>query len=192
MSVKSQPHPSRLPTTLAGQLKRHAPRYGLGLLLLATYQYAQFWFDTHLSRAIDAATHGNRTLAGQLGAALIAVAVGSLGLRVLSRMSVFNAGRVAEYELRRALLYQLQRLGPAFYRRMPVGDIMSRATNDLGQVRMLLGFGVLNALNTVFALASALAVTLHISGRLTLASLATLPVLMLVMWRFARKKPSAR
>ena len=156
------------------------------MLLLAAYQYAQFWFDTHLSKAIDAATHNNRELAGQLGAALIAVAVGSLGLRVLSRMSVFNAGRAAEYELRRALLHQLQRLGPAFYRRMPVGDIMSRATNDLAQVRMLLGFGVLNAMNTVFALASALAVTLHISGKLTLAALATLPFLMIVMFGFAR------
>lgn len=186
MSVTTQPHPSRLPTTLAGQLRHQAPRYAVGMLLLAAYQYAQFWFDTHLSKAIDAATHNNPALAGQLGAALIGVAVGSLALRVLSRMSVFNAGRTAEYELRRALLHQLQRLGPAFYRRMPVGDIMSRATNDLAQVRMLLGFGVLNAMNTVFALASALAVTLHISGRLTVAALATLPLLMGVMFGFAR------
>src|SRR5262249_13766342 len=163
-----------------------APRYGVGTLLVAAYQYAQYWFDTHLSTAIDAATHDDRTRAGWIGASLIGVAVISLVLRVLSRMAIFNAGRVAEYALRRALLHQLQRLGPAFYRRMPVGDIMSRATNDLGQVRMLLGFGVLNSINTVFALASSLAVTLHISGKLTAASLSTLPVLMLVMWVFAR------
>jgi ATP-binding cassette subfamily B protein len=156
------------------------------MLLLASYQYTQYWFDTHLSRAIDAAVAGNTSLAGRIGAALIGVAVGALGLRVLSRMAVFNAGRVAEYELRRALLYHLQRLGPSFYRRMPVGDIMSRATNDLAQVRMLLGFGVLNSFNTVFAFASALAVTLKISGRLTLASLSTLPLLIVVMWVFAR------
>lgn len=176
----------RLPTTLTGQLKRQAPRYLVGLLLLAAYQYAQYWFDTHLSKAIDAATHGQRSAAGWLGAALIGVAVGSLVIRVLSRMAMFNAGRMAEYELRRALLDQLQRLGPAFYRRMPIGDIMSRATNDLGQVRMLLGFGLLNAVNVVFALASALAVTLRISVPLTAASLVTLPLLMLVMWVFAR------
>jgi ATP-binding cassette subfamily B multidrug efflux pump len=176
----------RLPTTLTGQLKRQSPRYAVGLLLLAAYQYAQYWFDTHLSKAIDAATHGQRSVAGQLGAALIGVALGSLLLRVLSRMSMFNAGRMAEYELRSALLDQLQRLGPAFYRRMPIGDIMSRATNDLAQVRMLLGFGLLNAINVVFALASALAVTLHISVPLTLAALATLPLLMAVMWVFAR------
>jgi ATP-binding cassette subfamily B multidrug efflux pump len=179
--------PDQIPTTLAGQFRRQMPRYGTGLVLLATYQYAQFWFDTRLSRAIDLATHGNTYQAGWLGAALMAVAVGSLALRVLSRMSMFNAGRSTEYDLRKALLHQLQRLGPAFYRRMSTGDIMSRATNDLAQVRMLFGFGVLNAVNTVFAFASALAVTLHISGRLTLAALSTLPLLFIVMAGFSRR-----
>lgn len=186
MRPKTPLHPSLLPTTLGGQLRRQAPRYAAGLVLLAAYQYAQYWFDTRLSRAIDAATHDDSALASRLGAALIGVAVLSLGVRVLSRMAIFNAGRHAEYELRRALLHQLQRLGPAFYRRMPIGDIMSRATNDLAQVRMLLGFGLLNAMNTVFGLASALAVTLSISGKLTLAALATLPPLIVVMFVFAR------
>jgi len=179
-------HPSRLPTTLAGQLWRQAPRYAAGALFLAAYHYAQFWFDTRLSRAIDAATHSDVAVAMRLGATLIAVAVASLGLRVLSRVAIFNAGRIAEYELRRALLHQLQRLGPAFYRRIPVGDIMSRVTNDLAQVRFLLGFGVLNAANTALALASALSVTLQISGKLTLAALSPLPILLFVMRRFSR------
>jgi ATP-binding cassette subfamily B protein len=186
MRLQTSLHPSLLPTTLGGQLRRQAPSYAAGLVLLAAYQYAQYWFDTRLSLAIDAATHGNSALASRLGAALIGVAVLSLGVRVLSRMAIFNAGRSAEYELRRALLHQLQRLGPAFYRRMPIGDIMSRATNDLAQVRMLLGFGLLNAMNVVFGLASALAVTLSISGKLTLATLVTLPPLILVMVLFAR------
>jgi ATP-binding cassette subfamily B multidrug efflux pump len=177
---------SRIPTTLSGQFVRQAPRYGVGLFLLAAYQYLQYWFDTHLSTAIDSATRGDTVTAGRIGAALVAVAIGALGIRVFSRMAVFNAGRIAEYELRRALLHQLQRLGPSFYRRISTGDIMSRSTNDLTQVRLLLGFGVLNSLNTVFALISALAVTLHISVKLTLASLSTLPLLLLAMWAFAR------
>jgi ATP-binding cassette, subfamily B, multidrug efflux pump len=178
--------PSRIPTTLSGQFVRQAPRYGVGLLLLATYQYSQYWFDTHVSHAIDAAVHGDKQTAGRIGAALVAVAFVALGIRVLSRMAVFNGGRIAEYELRRALLHQLQRLGPSFYRRMSTGDIMSRATNDLGQVRLLLGFGVLNSINTVFALASSLAVTLQISWKLTVASLSTLPLLLGVMSGFSR------
>ncbi len=177
---------SRIPTTLTGQFRRQAARYGVGLVLLATYQYGQYWFDTHLSKAIDAGVHGDARSATRIGISLVGVAVVALVIRVLSRMAIFNGGRIAEYELRKALLYQLQRLGPSFYRRMSTGDIMSRATNDLGQVRLLLGFGVLNSINTIFAFASALAVTLEISVKLTLASLSTLPLLFLVMWTFAR------
>jgi ATP-binding cassette subfamily B protein len=174
-----------LPTTLAGQLFRQAPRYGVGLLLLALYQYGQYWFDTRLSRAIDLSLGGDAAGGTSIGIWLVAVAVLSLGVRVLSRVEVFNAGRMAEYELRRALLDKLQQLGPSFYRRMSTGEIMSRSTNDLGQVRLLFGFGALNAMNIVFALTSALAVTLVISPKLTVAALSTLPVLVLLMWLFA-------
>ena len=73
MSVNSSRQKSPLPTTLGGQLKRQSPRYAVGFLLLGTYQYAQYWFDTRLSRAIDAATHDNAALASRLGAALIGV-----------------------------------------------------------------------------------------------------------------------
>jgi ATP-binding cassette subfamily B protein len=57
---------------------------------------------------------------------------------------------------------------------------MSRATNDLMQVRLLLGFGILNVINVVLAFASALQVMVSISPRLTLASLANVPILVLL------------
>src|SRR5690242_16843073 len=120
--MSEQEHPSRIPTTLTGHFYRQAPRYGLGMLLLAAYQYSQYWFDTHLSKAIDSAVRGDAAAAGRIGGALILVAVTALLIRVLSRMAIFNGGRIAEYDLRRALLYHLQRLGPSFYRRMSTGD----------------------------------------------------------------------
>ncbi len=175
-----------IPTSLWGQFVRHSPRYGLGVVLLGAYQYAQYWFDTHLSKAIDFAVHSHKDEALTLGFLLMGVAVLSLGIRVTSRMAVFNAGRLAEYELRKALLLKLQELGPSFYRNAATGDIMSRSTNDLTQVRLLLGFGVLNAANTAFALVSALAVMLRISQSLTYAALCTLPFMFIVMWGFSR------
>jgi ATP-binding cassette subfamily B multidrug efflux pump len=117
---------------------------------------------------------------------MAALAALSFVARVLSRLTIFNAGRFAEYELRTALLHHLHRLGPAFYRRMSTGDIMSRVTNDLQQVRGLLGFGVLNLFNTGFGLISALAVMLQFSVKLTLASLAPLPLLLIVMRLYSR------
>lgn len=174
------------PVRIGTHVKRHLPRYALGAALLAGYQFAQWWFDTRLMIAINAAVAGDRSTAVQYGLLLGAVAVLAFGVRVLSRLAVFNAGRIAEYELRRVLLARLHRLGPGFFGRMSAGEIMSRATNDLTQIRLLLGFFVLNLMNTAFGLVSALSVTLGISGRLTLASLATLPLLMVATARFAR------
>jgi ATP-binding cassette subfamily B protein len=182
----ASPAAETIPVTLTAQFLRQAPRYGVGLLLLAAYQYAQYWFDTRLMTAINDAMAERYAAAARIGGYLVLVALGAFAVRVMSRVALFNGGRIAEYELRRALLYRLHKLGPSFYRRMSSGEIMSRVTNDLAQVRLLLGFGVLNVINTLFALISALSVTLSISWKLTLASLSMLPVLMLVTQRFSR------
>jgi ATP-binding cassette subfamily B protein len=172
---------------LRDHIRRHLGRYGAGALLLGSYQFAQYWFDTRLMRAVNAALEMKADLAVKLGIQLCVVALVAFGVRVLSRVVVFNAGRIAEYDLRNTLLAKLHRLGPSFYRRMSAGDIMSRATNDLNQVRLLLGFAALNLANTLFALISALTVTLTISVRLTVASLATLPLLVIVTRAFGRR-----
>jgi ATP-binding cassette subfamily B protein len=175
------------PPSLASQFRRHAPRYGLGLLLLAAYQASQYWFDTRLRLAINHALGTEHELAIHLGLTLIVVMLGAFVVRVLSRVVIFNAGRNAEYELRRELEAHLLRLGPSFYRKMSTGEIMSRVSNDLVQVRLLLGFGVLNLINTIFALVSALAVTIPISATLTLAALSPLPLLSLVSRRLSHE-----
>ena len=156
------------------------------MVLLAAYNYCQYYIDLLLADAMAGLLAGNlgRTRTIGLGMALFAAL--SFGARVLSRLTIFNAGRFAEYELRTALLNHLHRLGPSFYRRMSTGDIMSRVTNDLQQVRGLLGFGVLNLFNTGFGLVSALAIMLQFSAKLTLASLAPLPLLLLVMRLYSK------
>jgi ATP-binding cassette subfamily B protein len=169
-----------IPFGLWAQFVHHLPRYGFGALLLVAYQGAQYWFDTRLRVAINLAVGGDHEHAITLGVWLMGVAVFAFAVRVASRMAIFNGGRIAEYELRKAVEQRLLALGPSFYRRMPIGEIMSRMTNDLVQVRLLLGFGVLNVINTPLALGSALLVTLPISWKLTLAALSPLPLLMLV------------
>src|SRR4051812_31497223 len=169
-----------------GQFYRHAPRYSGGLVLLAAYQLFQWWFDTRMRRAINFATQGQSAQAIALGKLLVVAALAAFVVRVLSRVVVFNAGRIAEYELRKEILERLLKLGPSFYRRMSTGEIMSRVTNDLVQVRLLLGFGILNIINTGFALISALCVTIPISAKLTLAALAPLPFLLLITRGFSQ------
>ena len=119
---------STLPTTLLGQLRRHAPRYAFGVGLLALYQVGQYAFDRSLLQAVDATLAGRTDEGARMGWSLIGLAAVLLGVRVWSRVAMFNAGRMAEYELRNALLHKLQQLGPAFYGKMSSGEIMSRST----------------------------------------------------------------
>jgi ATP-binding cassette subfamily B protein len=179
--------PEQIPTGLLAQLRRNTVSYAIGVLLLAAYNYCQYWIDLLLADAMSGMLKGNMTASRTLGMGMAVAAMLAFGARVLSRLTIFNAGRFAEYELRTALLHHLHRLGPSFYRRMSTGDIMSRVTNDLQQVRGLLGFGVLNLFNTAFGLVSALAVMVGFSLKLTLASLAPLPLLFLVMRAYSKR-----
>jgi ATP-binding cassette, subfamily B, multidrug efflux pump len=176
----------QIPTDLGAQLRRHLGPYATGTLLLAAYQALSYAFDRGLWYGIDAGLEGDERRALLVGVLLVVAALVAAAVRVFSRILIFSGGREVEYELRRALLDRLHALGPSFFRKMPTGEIMSRATNDLTQVRLLLGFGVLNSVNTVFALASALSIVVAISVKLTLAALSVLPLLVIVTRRYSK------
>lgn len=176
----THPPDATFPTTLKGQFRRHAPQYVLGTVMLAAFQLAMNRIDWQSKSAIDDVFGKDPTLAWRPAATMLALAVVAFVARVASRWHLFNAGRDAEYELRFELLRKLHQLGAAFYRRMSAGEIMSRSTSDLQQVRMLLGFGILNVVNVCFAFASALQIMLVVSPRLTLACLINLPLVTLI------------
>jgi ATP-binding cassette subfamily B multidrug efflux pump len=183
----SSNNPEALPATLGGQFRRHLERYLAGTLMLASFQLSLNRIDW-LSRAAVNAVFGASPMRVTLPAILIlGLAVVAFFTRVASRWFIFNAGRDAEYELRTLLLHRLHRLGTAFYRTMSAGEIMSRSTGDLQQVRLLLGFGILNVMNVVFAFGSALQVMLGVSGRLTLVSMVMMPFMVLTTRAFSRQ-----
>jgi ATP-binding cassette subfamily B multidrug efflux pump len=179
--------PSQYPVTLGAQFRRNLVYYVSGGALLAVQQYLMAKRDFLVKAAIDAAEGKLSGAAAEAAIFMLVVSISAAIVRVLSRVTIFSAGRNVEYELRAVLLARLHTLGPAFFRKMPTGEIMSRATNDLTQVRLLLGFGLMNVLSSAFALASALYVMVRMSGRLTLAALVTLPLMMLASRSFSGK-----
>jgi ATP-binding cassette subfamily B protein len=179
--------PATLPKTLGGQFRRHLPAYLGGGVLLGGFQLALNRIDWLSKAAIDDVFGGTPERVTEPAMFIFGLAVVGLVCRVGSRWFIFNAGRDAEYELRSLLLHRLHRLGTAFYRTMSAGEIMSRSTGDLQQVRLLLGFGILNIVNVVFAFASALQVMVNVSMRLTLVSFVMLPFLFLTTRSFSRQ-----
>jgi ATP-binding cassette subfamily B protein len=165
---------------MRGQFERHLPQYLVGALMLAVFQVAMNRIDHQSKSAIDDIFGATPGLAWKPAAIILGLALVAFVVRVASRWYLFNAGRDAEYELRVELLRKLHQLGTAFYRKMSAGEIMSRSTSDLMQVRMLYGFGLLNLVNVCFAFASALEVMLSMSVKLTLACLLNLPLVTLI------------
>jgi ATP-binding cassette subfamily B multidrug efflux pump len=155
--------------------------------MLAGFQLALNRIDWLAKAAVDDIFGGAAGRVTRAATLILALALLAFVGRVASRWFIFNAGRDTEYELRALLLHRLHRLGTAFYRTMSAGEIMSRSTGDLQQVRLLTGFGVLTLINIVFAFASALQVMARISMRLTLVSFVMMPFMILSTKAFARR-----
>src|SRR5206468_818336 len=102
-----------------------------------------------LKRSIDAVSAGAATsVVGNYALAMVACAIVQAVVRTLSRTLIFNVGRDIEYDLRNDLFAHLQRLPLSYYQQQHTGDLMSRLVNDVTAVRMLLGPGILNLVNT--------------------------------------------
>ena len=179
--------PALYPVALADQFRKNLHLYGGGALLLIAQQSFMGYGDLRVRVAVDSIVAGEHSAAVMAAATFLGVSILTAIFRWGSRITMFTGGRNVEYELRAALLARLHTLGGSFFRKMPTGDIMSRATNDLTQVRLLLGFGILNVIGSVAALVSALWVMLAQSLQLTLAALVTMPLLMLVTRSFSSK-----
>jgi ATP-binding cassette subfamily B protein len=103
------------------------------------------------------------------------------------RMALIRASRRMEYELRNDLFDHLARLPASVYRTRKVGDLMSRATNDLDAVRDSLGPGIMYFANTATTSVMAIFLMCRIDWRLTLVALIPLPVLSLLVGRLSAR-----
>lgn len=118
---------------------------------------------------------------GEYGAMIAAAAVGQGIIRVFSRTTLLNAGRRIEYLLREDLYGKLLTLDRTYFSNWRTGDILSRLANDLTNVRMLLGFGVLSVLNTFIVYTAALILLTRISPFLTICAIAPFPLMIFIV-----------
>ncbi len=94
--------------------------------------------------------------------------------RFLMRKILIGTSRKIEYSIRADLFEHLETLPLSFYQRTRIGDILSRATNDLNEVRMLLGPAIMYSFQTVVTVLFAVPVMIYLD--LKLALLAFLPL----------------
>ena len=156
---------------------RYRRRFLLGLLCLVcttTFSLLGPWVLRH---AVDDLTAGVTTDKLAIHAAtLLGLAMAGGGFRFLTRRILVGASRAIEYDLRNVFVAHLQRLPLAYFHATRTGDLMSRATNDLNAVRMMVGPAVMYMASTGLVFVVAVALMLSIDPVLTLAALACLPV----------------
>lgn len=170
---------SRRGRPLLAYVRPYAWRLGVGIALLLVTNAAEKAIPWLLQHALDAIIERHLDAVGSFALGVVTLAAVSWVVRTLSRVWIFNVGRDVEYDLRNEVLARVHLLGPSFFRSMPTGEIMSRATNDLTQVRLLVGFAGLNVVNSSIAFVSAIALMLAISPSLTIYALLPYPVLVL-------------
>jgi ATP-binding cassette subfamily B multidrug efflux pump len=94
----------------------------------------------------------------------------------LQRSIVIGASRHIEYDMRNDFYGHLQALPLSFYQEQRTGDLMSRATNDLASVRMLIGPAVMHSLSSILVVTGAFIMMLRTDVGMALLALIAVPV----------------
>ena len=104
-----------------------------------------------------------------------AAAVEGLFLFLL-RWILIGTSRRMEYEMRNDFYQHLQRLPLPYYQGQQTGDLMSRATNDLSSVRMLLGPGVMHMISAAIVVTGSFVMMMRIDVTMSLVTLLAIPL----------------
>ena len=161
----------------------------LGLFSLIVVDLLQLFIPRVIKRTVDdlaalKATHLDLFYYA-LSIALIAAFIGIF--RYVWRRCLLGMSRRVEEGLRNQLLKHIQILTPAYFDSVKSGDLMARATNDIQQIRMATGMGLV-ALNDALVMGTAsIGFMLYINIELTLIVLIPMPFLVLSARIFTRK-----
>ena len=111
------------------------------------------------------------------GLMIIGLSLASGFCSFLMRQTVIVASRHIEFDLRNTLYDHLQKLSESFYNRTATGDVITRATSDIEQVRRYIGPAIMYVTRAMVIVVTAITVMLVISPRLTLYALLPMPLL---------------
>ena len=138
-----------------------------------------------IGRAIDEGIGPRR-----LGVIFVVVAW-LVGLALARALFTFLQGYLAErssqgvaYDLRDALFERIERLSFSYYDRVQTGQLVTRLTSDVEQIRTFAGSGVVQLANAVVMLIGTTVVLLYLDWQLALVALAIVPIIAILLVRF--------
>ncbi|MFD0674455.1 ABC transporter ATP-binding protein [Cohnella sp. GCM10027633] len=170
--------------------RMHWKRYTIAIILLTLVGILEVIPPKLIGYTIDGIYEGTLT-SGKLTEVLLlwgGLTAFCYGITFVWLYQLFGGAFVLERLLRSRLMRHLMKMTPTFYERNRTGDLMARATNDLGAVSTTAGFGILTLVDsTLFMLTILVVMAGLISWKLTLAALLPLPIMALLMTYFGKK-----
>ncbi|MFL5730057.1 MAG: ABC transporter ATP-binding protein [Cytophagaceae bacterium] len=176
-------------------LNRYLLRYKFHLLAGFIFIILANWFSIiqgpYMREAIDyAVAHKDSysTLSEQgktevqwqitlFGFKILGVALISGFFLYLQRQFIINISRYIEYDLKNDIYAHYQTLPLSFYRKNNTGDLMSRISEDVSQVRMYLGPAIMYIIDLIVKFLIAIPIMWMVNIKLTIYTLAPLPIL---------------
>jgi ATP-binding cassette, subfamily B, multidrug efflux pump len=169
-----------------GYLRPYRTRLAWGVVMMLLTNLCYLGVPEMMGRAVDAADQSvDRVLV--LCAGMAGFAAATALTRIWSRVWIFNAARAAEYDLRSELFGHMMKQSPAYYREHPVGDVMSRLTNDVQMIRAVWGFGIVSLTNAILSFVSVLAVMLWKDWVVTVLAILPFPLIYVVGQAISRR-----
>ena len=160
-----------------------------GLLCLIIVDLLQLFIPRVIKRVVDDLTLLQVNAKGLLVYAGLILALGlCIGFfRFFWRRCLLGTARKTEEALRNRLFTHIQTLSPAYFDRMRIGDLMAHATNDIQQVRMASGMGLVALNDAIFLGSAAIGFMIYINLELTLYVLIPMPLIVVGSRYFGRR-----
>jgi ATP-binding cassette subfamily B protein len=104
----------------------------------------------------------------------------------LMRQTIIVSSRKIEFDLKNEIYAQYQRLSSNFYKQNRTGDLMNRISEDVSKVRMYFGPAIMYSINLVLLFVIAFTKMININVKLTLYTVAPMPVLSLSIFLLSK------
>jgi ATP-binding cassette subfamily B protein len=146
--------------------------------------------DQFMNTVVVTTPDGTLIMALKLGGLYMFLSICSGFFLFLTRQTIIVMSRLIEYDLKNEIYDQYQRLDYGFYKQNSTGDLMNRISEDVSQVRMYLGPGIMYTINLVALSALVIYQMVKISPSLTLFVLLPLPLMSFLIYKVSSKMNS--
>ncbi len=156
--------------TLKVYLKGETLSFLIGLAAILFVDYLQILIPKLIRSIIDGLYLSSVTPHGLLKIAglIMFISLGIVVMRFSWRYLFISISRRAELRMRRALFKKLLTLEPEWFAKTKIGELMAISTNDMDAVRMMMGMGVVAAIDTIVLQLMVITSMMILNAKLTL------------------------